>query len=340
MAIVRLIGKTNPSIGSNPTEAANQDSIPSALKTSISARPQGPFQWIDAFDPNEAELLALGEELGIPEAWIQNCLLPNHLPILEGQKFPFFLVVRVYDEECRGEADTIHALTRKVVFFILENAILTVHRKDLKFFEDNRIYWENLTNEDECLTKDVLLGDLLLNCLETYLRPLNLLLEEVEDVESNLLVSSNTRNATPILYRLKRKLSVLKRLLRMTHDVFIRSTGKLALSSANEALIKERAQSLFFTADQLNESLETMVNQVFTIDAQKTNDTMRMLTTYSLFFMPLNLITGIFGMNFDIMPLVKHSEGFWITCGALSIFMVTVVVWRFLRERAKAKREI
>jgi magnesium transporter len=295
-----------------------------------------PFLWIDAFEPSEKDLLELGEELGIPEEWIQNCLLPDHLPILEGQKVPFFLVVRVYDESEKGVDDSIPALTRKIIFFILENAILTVHRKDLGFFEENRRYWQKQSElEKEPFTREELLGDLLLNSLETFLKPLNALSEEVEALGLPLFENSNTRNITPHLYRLKRKVSVLKRLLRMTHDLFIRSTGRLALAPSNEALIKERAQSLFFTADEMSESLESLVNQVFTIDAQKTNDTMRVLTVYSVFFMPLNLLAGIFGMNFDIIPLSKHPDGFWICVGAMGGFAIGVLIWRFRRERSK-----
>ena len=29
-------------------------------------------------------------------------------------------------------------------------------------------------------------------------------------------------------------------------------------------------------------------------------------------FLPLNLITGFFGMNFDFLPLIHSSTGFWI----------------------------
>jgi Mg2+ and Co2+ transporter CorA len=30
-------------------------------------------------------------------------------------------------------------------------------------------------------------------------------------------------------------------------------------------------------------------------------------------FLPLNLITGFFGMNFDFLPLIHSSAGFWFS---------------------------
>jgi Mg2+ and Co2+ transporter CorA len=49
-------------------------------------------------------------------------------------------------------------------------------------------------------------------------------------------------------------------------------------------------------------------------------------------FMPLTLITGIFGMNFEVMPLLKDRAGFWITMGAM-VVMVAVLLFFFRRKR-------
>jgi Mg2+ and Co2+ transporter CorA len=48
--------------------------------------------------------------------------------------------------------------------------------------------------------------------------------------------------------------------------------------------------------------------------------------------MPLTLVTGIFGMNFEVMPLLKNREGFWITMGAM-VVMVAVLLFFFRRKR-------
>jgi Mg2+ and Co2+ transporter CorA len=43
----------------------------------------------------------------------------------------------------------------------------------------------------------------------------------------------------------------------------------------------------------------------------RTNDIMRTLTALTAIFLPLNLIAGIFGMNFASMPLLREPFGFW-----------------------------
>jgi LPXTG-motif cell wall-anchored protein len=48
-------------------------------------------------------------------------------------------------------------------------------------------------------------------------------------------------------------------------------------------------------------------------------------------FLPLNLITGIFGMNFEWMPLIKNSNGFWEAIGL--ILTLAVGLWLLFRRK-------
>jgi magnesium transporter len=63
---------------------------------------------------------------------------------------------------------------------------------------------------------------------------------------------------------------------------------------------------------RLETSLESAVQMHFSALGQRTNDIMRTLTVLTAIFLPLNLITGIFGMNFDVIPLTHSSTGFWV----------------------------
>jgi Mg2+ and Co2+ transporter CorA len=57
---------------------------------------------------------------------------------------------------------------------------------------------------------------------------------------------------------------------------------------------------------------------------------MRTLTTLTAVFLPLNLIAGIFGMNFEFIPLVHSQGGFWWAMGAMGLIALVLVVvfWR------------
>lgn len=49
-----------------------------------------------------------------------------------------------------------------------------------------------------------------------------------------------------------------------------------------------------------------------------TNRRLGTLTVLSAIFMPLTLIAGIYGMNFEVMPELRHPQGYFITLGAMA----------------------
>jgi len=88
--------------------------------------------------------------------------------------------------------------------------------------------------------------------------------------------------------------------------------------------------------ERMEEGAETAVQIHFSAQSQRTNDIMRTLTVFTAIFLPLNLITGIFGMNFEFMPLLKRETGFWITAAAMVLLAVGLCAF-FWRKRYLAQ---
>jgi Mg2+ and Co2+ transporter CorA len=83
---------------------------------------------------------------------------------------------------------------------------------------------------------------------------------------------------------------------------------------------------------RLESSAESAVQIHFSAQGSRTNDIMRTLTVLTAIFLPLNLITGIFGMNFDGLPLIHDQAGFWIAV-TLMLLVAGGLVWWFRRRR-------
>lgn len=81
---------------------------------------------------------------------------------------------------------------------------------------------------------------------------------------------------------------------------------------------------------RLERNAETAVQMHFSIQSHRTNDIMRVLTVLTAVFLPLNLIAGIFGMNFEFIPLVHKADGFWVAMGSMLVVAVVLVLvfWR------------
>ena len=89
-------------------------------------------------------------------------------------------------------------------------------------------------------------------------------------------------------------------------------------------------------ARRLEQSAETVVQIHFNAQSNRTNDVMRTLTAVTAIFLPLNLITGFFGMNFEHIPGLKSPLAFWLTVSFM-VLVVVVVVTIFLRKRYIAR---
>ncbi len=90
---------------------------------------------------------------------------------------------------------------------------------------------------------------------------------------------------------------------------------------------------------RLEQSAETSVQMHFSALGHRTNDIMRTLTVLTAVFLPLNLITGFFGMNFDKLPLIHSNIGIWVAMAAMvGVAVVLVVLFRRKRYLGSTSR--
>ncbi|MCL4183603.1 MAG: magnesium transporter CorA family protein [Burkholderiaceae bacterium] len=83
---------------------------------------------------------------------------------------------------------------------------------------------------------------------------------------------------------------------------------------------------------RLDSSVESAVQLHFSATAYRTNEVMRTLTAITAVFLPLTLITGIFGMNFEFIPGLHSPSGFWWALGAMAL--IGALLFSFFRARA------
>tara|TARA_R100000742_G_C4278438_1_gene101258 strand:+ start:2158 stop:2544 length:387 start_codon:yes stop_codon:yes gene_type:complete len=60
------------------------------------------------------------------------------------------------------------------------------------------------------------------------------------------------------------------------------------------------------------------------------NRRLNLLTIWSTIFLPLSFYTGLWGMNFDDVPLISNDNGFWVF---LALTIGTVYgMWRYFKN--------
>jgi magnesium transporter len=102
--------------------------------------------------------------------------------------------------------------------------------------------------------------------------------------------------------------------------------------------VLEHIERVVHHVRRMEQSAEAAVQMHFSAQSHRTNDIMRTLTALTAVFLPLNLITGFFGMNFEFMPAIHTLTGFWWTLG-LMFLLVAGIVLLFWRKRYLARGE-
>jgi Mg2+ and Co2+ transporter CorA len=94
--------------------------------------------------------------------------------------------------------------------------------------------------------------------------------------------------------------------------------------------VLEHIERVVHHVHRLEQSAEAAVQMHFSAQSHRTNDIMRVLTVLTAIFLPLNLIAGIFGMNFDAIPLLHRASGFWWAMGSMLTIaiLLSLVFWR------------
>ncbi|HVE54565.1 MAG TPA: magnesium transporter CorA family protein [Ramlibacter sp.] len=94
--------------------------------------------------------------------------------------------------------------------------------------------------------------------------------------------------------------------------------------------VVEHIQRVVQHVRRMEVGAENAVQIHFSAQGHRTNEIMRTLTALTAIFLPLNLIAGFFGMNFEYLPFTKQHEGvYWIMGTMASIAVVLgVVFWR------------
>lgn len=96
--------------------------------------------------------------------------------------------------------------------------------------------------------------------------------------------------------------------------------------------VLEHIERVLTHVRRLESSVESAVQMHFSQQSNQTNNIMRVLTTLTAIFLPLNLVTGFFGMNFDWLPGIHSAIGFWVTLGVMALIGLGLSLY-FWRKR-------
>jgi magnesium transporter len=281
------------------------------------------FEWIDLTDPTTGELQQIAQQYELHPSSVQDCLQPEHLPKCEEFENNIFIITRLYDTNASQDADTVQEVTNKLALFFTDNYVITIHRFPVHFLRQIK---EKAVDTHKCKDTANLLNLIFKAVLLSYDGPASKLAQELEDYETKVFLENKTPAILKGLYHLKRKVDVTKRMLILSKDILdtLDNPDESTPYTRDTRDLYVKLQNVY---DTLHESTNNLLNIYFSLTSQRTNEVVRILTIFSVFFMPLTFIAGIYGMNFDFMPELRWKLGYPGVMALMALVTLCIYVW-------------
>ena len=116
------------------------------------------------------------------------------------------------------------------------------------------------------------------------------------------------------------------------HEDAALSAKELEMLRVRSRDVLEHIERVVHHVGRLEQSAEAAVQMHFNVQSNRNNDVMKTLTALTAIFLPLNLITGFFGMNFEHFPFLKSDIGLALTEGFMVLLTLGLVAYFWLNS--------
>lgn len=280
------------------------------------------FNWVDIFNPDKGQISELSAQYDLDFFQIKDSLEIGHLPKIENYPDNSFIILRAFTGNMSERQTNINKLTNKVAFFVSDKRLITIRRADFDFFQE--------LPEDIVNVEDLLLY-FMRSMLKTYFEPISVLSKKVELLEHSVFLRSNHKISLEDLYYHKAQSRIAKKVLQysqaVVNQIVVRDKFKPSLQD-----VKDQLLGLIHNCDEVIDDTNNLLSSYLSLNAQKSNDVMKLLTVFAAFFLPLTFIVGIYGMNFDVMPELHYKYGYYTVMGLMLLIVIWIYIW-FKRKR-------
>ncbi|ACX67319.1 magnesium transporter [Paenibacillus sp. cl141a] len=285
--------------------------------------PASGFYWLDADVDDLAELQPL---FSLHDLAVEDCLSEEEQrPKIEIYENHYFIVVnsiRFDDEEI---------FLRALNVFLGRHFIITVTKQKIHELRTVKpLLWE-----DEVSTPDRFLYLLIDLVTDNYFSVGDRIEARIEKLEEDILMHTKKSHLSEII-GLRSEILWLKKVLGPQKEV-INTLNKKDLRLIDDQLQKYFSD-IYENAVKISETFETYRDLMGNLReayqssiANRANEIMRVFTAITTIFIPLTLITGIYGMNFEYMPELHWRYSYYVVIGIM-VFAGALMFYLFRKK--------
>jgi len=284
--------------------------------------------WVDLAAPTDDEVRLLSDLFGFHPLAVEDARSALQFPKIEPYPGYIYLVLHGIDlSKGRGQL-----ATRDVDFFLGRNYLVTVHDGESRSIGRLR----ELCDQHERILSEgpvALLHRIVDTMVDNY-RPA---LEELEnrlDKLENLAFTGQEHIVRQII-RLKRELGTLRRVILPQRDVMGRLARREFPAISDEMAFRFRDvydhMARYADEAMLFQERVTGIHEINLASvSNRLNKVMKVLTVMSTIFLPLTVLTGMWGMNIDLphFPGGPHMQFWYLSSTMVGVIVVMLALFR------------
>jgi len=287
--------------------------------------------WVDLAAPSLPETLILSDTFRFHPLSVEDARAELHFPKIE--PYDGYLYVILHGIAMHNSAR--HFVTHDVDFFLGPTYLVTVHDGDSRSIAELK---ENVTRNPKIMGEGpVALFHRIVDAMVDHYRP------EVEKLEDRLdeLEKAIFENPQPELLRQilneKREVSALRRIVTPQRDVIARLARREFVDISTDMSFRFRdvydhlvrlADDTAIFQDRITGILDAHLTNV----SNRLNEVMKVLTVVSTIFMPLTVLSGMWGMNVPLPHFPGNDAAqFWWLAGIMAL--IAALMLAFFRRR-------
>jgi magnesium transporter len=288
-------------------------------------QPEGAQVWIDVegHTPDNEQLITA---MQFHPLAIEDTFTLQHQPRFEEYENHLFVIVRGID--FNKKSDRLDTL--KLAAFLTKDRLVTFHRAPMRSVNAVRERFKEVGRAPRGGLPHLLylIYDELISLYQPLVDEVG---SEVEVLEEEIFREPRQEHLVTI-QRLKQRLSTIRRVMLPHRQVFNHlATGSAEEISDSEALyfrdVYDDIVRLTESVDVMRELLSSARDTYMSVVGQRTNEIMKVLTVISAVLLPLTVITGIYGMNFEHMPELASRGGYPAVVGTMVLVAGGMLLW-------------
>jgi magnesium transporter len=284
------------------------------------------FVWIGLYEPDQVMLRELQQQVGLHDLAIEDAYNAHQRPKLEQYENSLFIVLRT----AQIVRDPKHIEFGETHLFVGANYVITVRHGSLRSHVSLR---QRCETTPHALAKGpgYVLYALMDFVVDQYLPIVAEIEEEVQELEEKLLEDPSSAEATHRIYRLKRDLLSLRRAVAPLAEVANRLT-RFDLPHIPEDTrpyfrdVYDHVLRLNETIDMQRELLTTALEAHLSLMSVAQNEHMKRITAWAGMIAVPTMIAGVYGMNFEHMPELGWTYGYYGSLGVMALACVGLYV--------------